>query len=122
MTKKNLPPLGEKVNFCRIKPAGDGMPAELIKGEGIVVGHIIGITRRVQIMVKDGDTSANKAWTLEPFCINPTEDEAQAYLAHHMQLQSLVYDFNKRAQNVIADGNAAVDEHNAVMFGPPMDI
>lgn len=122
MQKKNPPPLGEKVSFCRIKPAGDGKPAELIKGEGIIVGHIIGITRRVQVMVKDGDTSANKAWTLEPFCINPTDDEAQAYLTHHTQLQSLVDDFNARAQKVIADGNAAVEEHNAVMFGPPMDI
>lgn len=122
MTQKSLPALGEKVSFCRIKPAGDGQPAELIKGEGTIVGHIIGITRRIQVMVKDGDTSANKAWTLEPFCINPTDDEAKAYLAHHGQLQSLVDDFNKRAERVIADGNAAVDEHNAVMFGPPMDI
>lgn len=122
MTTKNLPPLGEKVTFCRVKPGGGGQPAELIKGEGIIVGHIIGITRRVQVMVKAGDTSANKAWTLEPFCINPTDDEAQAYLQHHMQLQSLVDDFNNRAQKAIADGNAAVDEHNVAMFGPPMDI
>lgn len=122
MPQKALPPLGEKVHFCRIKPAGDGKPAELIKGEGIVVGHIIGITRRLQVMVKDGDTSANKAWTLEPFCINPTDDEAQAYLAHHGQLQSVVDDFNSRAQRAISDGNAAVEEHNAVMFGPPLEI
>lgn len=122
MTPKSLPPLGEKVSFCRIKPAGDGQGAELIRGKGIIVGHIIGITRRVQVMVKDSDTSANKAWTLEPFCINPTEDEAQAYLAHHAKLQATVDLFNERAQKVITEGNAAVDKINEEMFGPPMDI
>ena len=78
MTKKNLPSLGEKVRFIRIKPAADGKPAELIKGDGVIVGLIIGITKRVQVMVKDNDTALNKAWTLEPFCINPTDEDANA--------------------------------------------
>lgn len=114
--------MGEKVTFCRIKPAADGKKAELIRGEGIIVGHIIGITRRVQFMVKDGDTLQNKAWTLEPYCINPTESEAQKYLDHHTKLQGVVDDFNARAENVIKQGNAEVDHLNAEMFGKPMDI
>lgn len=122
MPQKELPPLGEKVRFCRIKPAGDGKPAELIKGEGVVVGHIIGITRRLQVMVKDGDTSSNKAWTLEPFCINASDESAAAYLEHHNKLQGVVDDYNDRAAKAGAEGNAAVDALNVEMFGPPLEI
>lgn len=122
MIKKNLPTLGEKVNFVRIKPADNGAPAELIKGEGTVVGLIIGITRRVQVMVKDAETSANKAWTLEPFCINPSDEDANAYIDHHMKLQAAVDKFNAEAQACVTAGNIEVDQLNAEMFGPPMEI
>lgn len=120
MTKKNLPELAQKVKYVRIKPAADGAPAELIHGEGTVVGLIIGIQQRVQVLVKEDGSPQNKAWTLEPFCINPTEREAEEYLSHHVKLQIVVDEYNKSSQAAIDAGNTEVDRLNAKMFGEPL--
>src|SRR5579863_8999442 len=114
-TKKSLPNLGDKVIFMRINPAQitpppdpKHQPAEIIRGKGVVVGLIVGISRRVQVMVKDSETSQNKAWTLEPFCINPTADDEAEYLEHHNKLQGVVDEFNKKSADAIKEGNDAV--------------
>lgn len=114
---ESLPDLMEKVKFCRIQSV-DGVPDALIHGEGTVVGLIIGVNHRANVMVKDAETSVNKAYTLEPMCINPTPEAAQAYLDHRAKLNGVVKEFNDKATQAIADGNAAVDAMNEGIFGP----
>lgn len=118
----SLPDLNEKVKFCRIKAGEGGAVDELVRGEGTVIGVIIGTAKRPNVMVKDAETSLNKAWTLEPMCINPTDEQAQEYFQHRQKLNGVVKEFNDKAQAVINDGNIAVDAMNANIFGQPLEI
>lgn len=117
-----LPALNQKVKFCRIQNGEAGKPDELIRGEGTVVGLIIGTNRRPNVMVKDSETSLNKAWTLEPMCIDPTELKVQDYFQHRQNLNGVVKEFNDKAIAVIDEGNRAVDALNERLFGKPLDI
>lgn len=113
--------MGQKVKYCRAKPTEAGLP-ELHRGEGFIVGVIIGACRRVQIMVKDDSESKDKAWTLDLMCINPTENEAQKYFEHHKKIRALVDNHNMEQRVREQDKIKEVDELNYAMFGQPLEI
>ena len=106
--------LGQQVKYVRIKPNESASAAELVHGEGVIVGHIIGVSKRENYMVKDGE----KAYNLEPFAIDPTPEEAENYLHHHRLIQGLVEDHNKHVSDEVARINELIDGANAEMFGP----
>ena len=108
--------LAEKVRYTKIKPKEGDNPAKLEHGNGIVVGHIIGVAGRVNYMVKDGD----KAFNLEPYAINATPEEQAAYLAHHNKIQGIVEEHNKRQADDVKATNKIIDDLNAEMFGKPI--
>lgn len=113
--------MGKKVTYCRATANDKGEP-ELFRGAGVIVGVIVGATRRVQIMVKDAETDANKAWTLDLLCINPTDEGAAAYFEHHKKVRKLVDDHNQAQRDREAEKIKEVDEINYGMFGPPLEI
>jgi hypothetical protein len=113
--------MGQKVKYCRAKPDEKGQP-ELHRGQGVIVGIIIGVTRRVQIMVKDEDVAADKAWTLDLMCVNPSEADAQRYFEHHKNLRRMVDEHNAAQKQREADKIKEVDEINYAMFGQPLEI
>lgn len=109
--------LGQTVKYVRIKPKDATNPqAELIHGEGVIVGHIIGVSKRENYMVKEAGTAFN----LDAFAINPTPAEASQYLEHHKKIQKIVDDHNAHVESQITMVNKLIDEHNAEMFGPPV--
>lgn len=111
----------EPVNFIRIA-ASPAKPDELVRGKGPIVGILIGVNRRINVMCKDAKTSENKAWNLEPVCVNANAATAQAYFDHRQKLNGVAEEFNKKAEQMIKDGNEAVDKMNANMFGPALKI
>lgn len=113
--------MGKKVKYCRAKANDEGKPT-LFKGEGLVVGVIIGATRRIQIMVKDLTEEKNTAISLDLMCINPTEAEAQEYFSHHKKLKAIVEDHNKAQQEREKEKIKEVDDFNYAFFGQPLDI
>lgn len=113
--------MGQKVKYCRAKPTEAG-ETELYMGDGIIVGIIIGASRRVQVMVKDTAEEKNQAISLEPICINPTEAEASAYFEHHKKIKSLVDEHNVAQRTREAEKIKEVDEINVAMFGPMLEV
>lgn len=122
MIQVKLPALGDKVKFVRIQNGEAGKEDVLVHGEGTVVGLIIGIQKRVNVMVKDSETSLNKAWTLEPMCINPEVTTAAAYFQHRQRISQMVKEINDKSAAVIEEGNQAIDRVNAEMFGEPLEL
>lgn len=114
--------MGQQVTYCRAKADETGK-TELFRGAGIIVGIIIGATRRVQILVKDvTEGHADKAWTLDLMCINPTESDAQRYFEHHRQVKAVVDEHNQAQRQREQDKIKEVDELNYSMFGQPLEI
>lgn len=103
--------LGQKVRYVRVK--SDGV---ITSGEGVIQAIIIGIEKRKNFQVKDGDDAFN----LEPMAINPTDDEERAYTAHVKTIRAMADDFNKRANELVQAGNAAIMNLNTEFFGPPI--
>lgn len=108
------------MKYVRVKPKEGEAPAELIRGEGIIVGHIIGINRRHNLMVKD--SAENKAYTVELFAVDATEAEENEYLLHHMMIQQIVEEHNARLKEYevkeTQKANLLIDQLNAEKFGP----
>ena len=113
--------MGQKVTYCRAKPGEDGKP-ELYRGNGVIVGIIVGVTRRVQIMVKDDEQDKNQAFTLDLMCVNPTESDAQKYFEHHRKVRALVDEHNQAQRDREQEKIKEVDELNYGMFGQPLEI
>ena len=113
--------MGQKVEYCRAKPGEDGNLV-LMRGVGVIVGVIVGATRRVQIMVKDDSEDTSKAWTLDLMCINPTEEDAQRYFEHHKGLKVIVDEHNQAQKDREQAKIKEVDELNYAMFGQPLEI
>ena len=115
--------MGQKVTYCRAKAAENGQP-ELMHGTGIIVGVIVGASRRVQIMVKDHEVDKNQAWTLDLMCVNPTDADATAYFDHHKKLRTLVEQHNAitRQRQQAGIKSRDYDGLNYAMFGQPLEI
>lgn len=113
--------MGKKVTYCRAKPNEQGQP-ELQRGNGIIVGIIVGVTKRIQVLVKDDDAAADKAWTLDLMCVNPTEAQAQEYFEHHKKVKALVDEHNAAQRQREQDKIKEVDALNYAMFGQPLEI
>lgn len=109
MEKK--PELGQKVRYVRVNSEG-----VVESGEGFVQAILIGVEKRTNIQVKDGDNAFN----LEPMAINPNDDEERAFTAHVKKIRGMADDFNKRAQDVVLEGNTAILNLNTEFFGPPI--
>jgi DNA-binding protein YbaB len=111
--------MGQKVSYCRAVQKETG-ESELFKGNGIVTGVIIGASKRVQLLIQDNTENKDKAWTLDPICINATDEAAQAYFEHHQRIKKMVAEHN--AANVAREKEkiAEVDAINAEMFGNPL--
>lgn len=101
--------LGQQVRYIRVSPEG-----EAVHGEGMVVGHIIGVNKRENYCIKDGD----KAYNLEPHALDATEEEQAAYFEHVKKIRAVAEDFNTRSAGLITEGNEAIDKLNAEFFGP----
>lgn len=105
--------LGQKVEFIRVDPEGNP-----VRGNGIIVSKLVGIAKRINYSVKEGD----KAWNLEPYAIDGTELEEQIYLRHVKEVRAKADEYNAKAQAMITEGNKAIDDMNTALFGPPMDL
>lgn len=103
--------LTEKVKYIRVNPAG-----EPERGEGMIMAHIINPQGRENFQIKDGE----KVYNLEPKALDCTDEEETAYLEHVKYLRGMADDFNKRSDEVINEGNVAVDAANNAFFGPKM--
>jgi hypothetical protein len=114
--------MGKEVDYCRAKLDEQKGVAVLHKGSGVIVGIIIGASRRVQIMVKDESESKDKAWTLDLLCINPTKQDADRYFEHHTKLQKLVSEHNQAQKDREQEKIKEVDTLNAAFFGDPLDV
>ena len=113
--------MGQKVEYCRATPGEDGKPV-LYQGKGVIVGVIVGATRRIQIMVKDESVSNNQAWTLDLRCINPTAAEAEEYFEHNKKIRQLVDEHNQAQKDREHAKIKEVDEFNYAFFGQPLEI
>lgn len=116
---KNL--MGQKVEYCRARAGEDGKP-ELFRGTGIVVGVIIGVSKRIQIMVRDDSEDASKAWTLDTMCIDPTEQDAERYFEHHKNLKAIVEEHNQSQKDRETAKIKEVDDINNEFFGQPLVV
>lgn len=116
--------MGEKVTYCRAKPKEGSATAEteLFYGKGIVVGVIIGVARRIQIMVKDDTEDKSKAISLDLVCINPTKADAERYFEHHLKVKAIVAEHNLAQQQREQDKIEEVDDLNAEMFGGMLEV
>lgn len=121
LTKEVLDLMGQKVSYCRAVPKETGQ-SELFRGNGIVTGVIIGASKRVQLLIQDNSESKDKAWTLDPICINPTDEDAQAYFEHHTKIKAMVEEHNVAQKEREAEKIKEVDTINAQMFGPPLEL
>lgn len=101
--------LTQRVKYIRLSPEG-----EPVRGEGQIVGKIIGINKRINYCVKD----EGKAYTLEPLALDCTEEEEAAYIAHAKKIRAVADDYNKRSQDIITEGNKVIDDLNTEFFGP----
>lgn len=113
--------MGKKVDYCRAKQQ-ENATTELHRGKGVVVGIIIGLARRIQIMVKDEAEDSSKAFTLDQLCVEPTDEDANAYFAHHVKLKTIVEDHNKAQREREQEKIKEVDDLNAQMFGEPLEV
>lgn len=113
--------MGKKVNYCRAKPGEDGK-TKLFKSDGIIVGIIIAATKRIQIMVRDSKEKDGAAISLDLMCINPTNNEADAYFAHHKKLKSIVEEHNEAQKTREQEKIKEVDIFNHAFFGQPLDV
>lgn len=113
--------MGLPVEYCRAKPKEDGT-TELFTGKGIIVGVIVGASRRVQIMVKDDGENKNAAFTLDPLCINPSNNDAEAYFSHHKKIQAIVTEHNAAQKEREQVKIKEVDAINSELFGTPLEI
>lgn len=113
--------IAKKVDYCRVVPKEDGS-SELYQGKGIIVGVVIGVSRRIQIMVKDADEQKNQAFTLDIMCINPSEDDAKRYFEHQQAIKKLVDVHNITQKAREQEKINEVDAMNAEMFGPPLEV
>jgi hypothetical protein len=105
--------MGQKVRYARVTPEG-----ELETGEGVVVAKMVGIGNRLNYQIKDN----GKAYNLEPYALDATEEETQAYLAHVKVIRAVADEFNKKADQTIKDGNAEIDRLNTEFFGAPVEM
>ena len=112
--------MGQKVEYVRAKLGEDGQPS-LLRSTGIIVGIIIGATRRIQIMVKDDSEDTSKAWTLDLMCINPTLKDAERYFEHHKKLKAVVEEHNQSQKDRETAKIKEVDDLNYAFFGQPID-
>ena len=113
--------MGKKVDYCRTAAGEKGEPV-LFRGKGVIVGIIIGVTKRIQIMVKDADTEQNKAYTLDLLCIDPTEEDAQAYFEHNQKIRAIVDEHNVAQKEREQEKIKEVDDLNYKFFGEPLEI
>lgn len=121
LSKEIISLMGQKVEYCRAAPGEDGKPV-LTRGNGIVVGVIIGASRRIQIMVKDESANKDAAWTLDLRCVNPTDDEAAQYWDHHQNIHTIVAEHNQAQRDREQEKIKEIDEINYVFFGQPLDV
>jgi len=121
LPKHVLDLMGKKVKYCRAKQKEDGT-TELFKGAGFITGIIIGASKRVQILIQDNDENKDKAWTLDPMCIDATDEEAKAYFEHHLRLKKIVEDHNAAQRVREQEKIAEVDLINAELFGKPLEL
>lgn len=121
LSKDVIKLMGQKVKYCRAKPNEKG-EAELYRGNGVVVGVIIGAARRIQIMVKDAADEKNQAVSLDLLCIDPSESAAQKYFAHHKKVKALVDEHNVAQRAREAEKIKEVDDLNAEMFGAMLEV
>jgi hypothetical protein len=106
--------LGQAVKFIRVSPDGD-----VVRGEGMVVGKIISLNNRINYQVREnGPNVGSKAWSLEPFAIECSEEDEKKYLEHVKAIRAIADDYNKRSQDMIVAGNKAIDDLNTEFFGP----
>lgn len=101
--------LMKKVSYIRVDEK-----EQLVRGEGVIVGEFVTPAQRANVHIKDGD----KIFSLEPYCINPTPEEEQAYLAQVLKVRATAKEYNDKSSHAIADGNAAIDVINDEFFGP----
>lgn len=113
--------MGQKAKYCRAKLGDDGK-TKLFIGEGIIVGVIIGTSRRIQIMIRDDKEKTDAAFSLDLLCINPTDADAKAYFEHHKSLKKIVNDHNEAQQAREKVKIKEVDDINADFFGRPLDV
>lgn len=113
--------MGQKVDYVRIGVDEKGQP-EPRYGKGIIVGVIVGVSRRIQIMVKDEIGEENKAYTLDLMCVNPSEEAVASYLEHHKKVRALVEQHNQDQKDREQAKIKEVDEINCEMFGPPLEV
>lgn len=113
--------MGLPVEYCRAKADEKGA-SELHRGKGVIVGVIVGASRRIQVMVKDDSSDKNSAFTLDPVCINPSNADADAYFSHHQKIKAIVEEHNAAQRTREAEKIKEVDDINAKMFGPPLEI
>lgn len=113
--------MGKKVKYCRARPKEDGT-TELFKGEGIITGIIIGASRRVQVLIQDNTENKDKAWTLDPLCIDATGDDEEKYFTHHLKIKSIVDEHNVAQKEREAEKIKEVDAINAEMFGNALEL
>lgn len=111
--------LGKKVTYCRAK-AVDNAPHEMHKGEGIVTGIIIGATKRVQLLIQDKEEGKDKAWTLDELCVLPSDEDSEAYFAHHKRIKTIVDEHNQSLKDREQEKIKEVDEINYAIFGQPL--
>jgi len=111
--------LGKSVSYCRTKPTESG-GSELFIGKGTITGIIIGASKRIQFLVQDLTEGKDKAWTIDPICINPKPSDADSYFAHHLNLKNIVDEHNKSQKEREQQKIKEVDDLNHSFFGQPL--
>lgn len=116
--------MGQKVAYCRARPKEGSTTGEteLYYGKGIIVGVIIGASRRIQVMVKDEAENKSAALSLDLVCIDPTKADAERYFEHHLKVKAMVAEHNVAQSQREQEKIKEVDELNAEMFGAMLAV
>lgn len=115
--------LGQKVKFVRVKEV-PGQPNEMVESDGMIVGKFLDPINRLKLHVRDANATNKQAYSVEPYCINPSEAQKIEFYTHHQRINDLSNALNvdvvRVQQEMVASGNKQVDELNEAFFGPPV--
>lgn len=113
--------LGQKVKFVRMTPEHEN-----VYGEGVVVGKLIGVSKRINYSVRDieakNERGTPKAWNLEPEALDGTDEENEAYVKHHHRITDHINAFEATQNDLVKKTNDEIDAMHTEFFGAPLDV
>lgn len=120
MKTDTYPALGSRVSFVR-----QGVGTGIIEGEGIVMGIVLDISKRVMVSVETDEVHESGQKTRRNVHVSslfPSDEYKAAFKASLDAVEALSQEGNGKAGEIVAEYNRRVDEAQQPVLGVPVEF